>query len=150
MLRKPWPIKKGLAAPESLDVTGPSVCEIAVNCWPVCQFFVTNTSVGLGVCKLSLEQSATLLLFLLDVLKDGHWDWLHSASVPVAWLRSVCNVAVLHPTLVYCTVFCSKIYRIVQLDTLATRIIRSTRSVQPNQRSCECWGHWTSSQRESR
>lgn len=36
MLRKPWPIKKGLAALGSFDVVGASVSEIAVDGWGVC------------------------------------------------------------------------------------------------------------------
>ena len=94
MLRKPWPIEKGLAALGSLDVVGASVGEVTVDRWAVCQLVVSSTSVYLGVCELSFEQSAALLLFLLNVLKYGHWDCLHSAPVPVAWLGSICNVAI--------------------------------------------------------
>ena len=51
---------------------------------------VGHAAVGLGVAELSFEQSATLLLFLLDVLKDGHWN-LHSAQEPVASPGSICD-----------------------------------------------------------
>ena len=44
-----------------------------MNSLAVGDLAVGNPTIGFGIAELGLEQSATLLLFLLDVLKDGHW-----------------------------------------------------------------------------
>ena len=57
----------------SLAVGDASVGETTLDCLAVGDFAVGHAAIGFGVAELGFEQSATLLLFLLQVLKDGHW-----------------------------------------------------------------------------
>ena len=50
---------------------------------------VGHAAVSLGVSELGFEQSTTLLLFLLNVLKDGHWIGSTVSQSPLlGWDRS--------------------------------------------------------------
>ena len=55
-------------------------------------FAVGHATIGLGIAELGLEQSAALLLFLLDVLKDGHWI---GSTVPRSPLHLLDRIATL-------------------------------------------------------
>ena len=57
----------------SLVVGDASVGEVPVHSLGVDDLAVGYAAVSLGVSELGFEQSTTLLLFLLNVLKDGHW-----------------------------------------------------------------------------
>ena len=83
---KTWPQKKppkGLMCDWLLGVGYAPVGKAPVNGLTVCDAGVLNTSVGLCVCVLSAEQSLAALLFLLDVLQDGHWIAPRLPEVPL-------------------------------------------------------------------
>ena len=57
----------------SLTVGDASVGQSTMDGFAVGDFAVGYATIGFGVVELGFEQGTTLLLFFLDVLKDGHW-----------------------------------------------------------------------------
>ena len=80
----------GLCARGSLVVRDTPVGEVAVDSLAIGHVLIGHATVGLEAVVLRTQEGTALLLFSLNVLKDGHC-LLPVAPVPVAWLGSICS-----------------------------------------------------------